>query len=129
MLLMLQPSFADANGFVKGLDQFVDVVEREAYTFNVEVKDPSAPVEFYIKGARVGLNDSRCQYVNLGEGKHQLIMLSISMDDMGLVEAKTPSNRGDTMITSAAAFDVAKGEEAPEIGQVKNFLQVFFGAF
>jgi hypothetical protein len=35
---------------VKGLDQFVDVVEREAYVFNVEVKDPTAPVDFFIKG-------------------------------------------------------------------------------
>jgi hypothetical protein len=101
---------------VKGLDQFVDVVERESYTFSVEVKDPSAPVDFYFKGVKVERGDSRCEYVNLGEGKHQLIVHTIRMEDMGLVEAKTPSNRGDTLLTSAAAFDVAKGEEAPEIG-------------
>ena len=102
---------------MKGLDQFVDVVERESYTFHVEVKDPTAPVHFFIKGVRVGLDDrSRCEYVNLGEGKHQLIVHSVSMADMGLVEVKTPSNRGDNLLTSATAFDVAKGEEAPEIG-------------
>jgi hypothetical protein len=107
---------------VKGLDQFVDVVEREAYVFNVEVKDPTAPVDFFIKGVRVGHSDPRCQYVNLGEGKHQLILHSITMEDMGLVEVKTPSNRGDTLITSSAAFDVAKGEEAPEIG-IRTFVE------
>ena len=107
---------SDANNFVKGLDQFVDVVERESYTFAVEVKDPNAPVDFFLKGVRVGKGDSRCEYVNLGEGKHQLIIHSIRMEDMGLVEAKTPSNRGETLLTSATAFDVAKGEEAPEIG-------------
>ena len=30
-------------------------------------------------------------------------------------EAKTPSNRGDQLLTSSTAFDVTKGEEPPEI--------------
>ena len=64
------------------------------------------------------------------------------MDDMGTIECKTPSNRGDNILVSATAFDVTKvrmeinlkimiivvlaftkkimiigqGEEAPEIG-------------
>ena len=59
------------------MDQFVDVVEREEYIFNVEVKDPNAPVHFYMKGVEVDRNDPRCEYVNLGEGKHQLIIHSI----------------------------------------------------
>ena len=70
--------------------------------FPVEVKDPGAPVDFYINGkkARIAItakigqslmvieiniwfihsllqvskNDDRCEYVNLGEGKHQLII-------------------------------------------------------
>ena len=107
----------DANMFIKGLDQFMDVVEREQCVFNVEVKDPGAPVDFYINGKKVSKSDSRCEYVNLGEGKHQLIMHHIKMEDMGTVEAKTPSNRGDQMLTSSTAFDVTKGEEAPEIGE------------
>ena len=98
------------------MDQFVDVVEREQCVFNVEVKDPGAPVDFFINGKKVSKNDSRCEYNNLGEGKHQLIIHSIKMEDMGTVEAKTPSNRGDQMLTSSTAFDVTKGEEAPEIG-------------
>jgi len=108
---------AHANMFIKGLDQFMDVVEREQCVFNVEVKDPGAPVDFYINGKKVSKSDSRCEYVNLGEGKHQLIMHHIKMEDMGTVEAKTPSNRGDQMLTSSTAFDVTKGEEAPEIGE------------
>ena len=57
--------------------------------FPVEVKDPGAPVDFYINGKKASLkvwivqiilgmkvskNDDRCEYVNLGEGKHQLII-------------------------------------------------------
>ncbi|XP_023324296.1 twitchin isoform X2 [Eurytemora carolleeae] len=105
-----------ANEFTKGLDQFIDVVEREEYVFNVEVKDPGAPVEFYMKGEKVSRSDPRCEYVNLGEGKHQLIIHSIKMEDLGLVECRTPSNRGDQVLVSSATFDVTKGEDAPEIG-------------
>ena len=109
-------NIVDANEFTKGLDQFIDVVEREEYVFNVEVKDPGAPVEFYMKGEKVSRSDPRCEYVNLGEGRHQLIIHSIKMEDLGLVECRTPSNRGDQVLVSSATFDVTKGEDAPEIG-------------
>ena len=74
--------------------------------FPVEVKDPGAPVDFYINGkkariattakigqslmmieiniwfihslSKVSKNDDRCEYVNLGEGKHQLIIHKVS---------------------------------------------------
>ena len=85
--------FVDANEFIKGMDQFVDVIEREKHVFNVEVKDPGAPVDFFINGKKVSKTDERCEYVNLGEGKHQLIMHHIKMEDLGTIEAKTPSNR------------------------------------
>jgi len=104
-----------ANVFVKSLDRTVDVVEREECTMSVEVKDPSAPVDFFINGKKVGRNDERLEYVNLGEGKHQLVLHNIKMEDMGTVEAKTPDNRGG-MITCGTTFDVVKGEDAPEIG-------------
>ena len=81
--------FPDANGFVKAMEQFVDVVEREQVlyhhllhkwfifslstpqkwrpdvilnnqvVFPVEVKDPGAPVDFYINGKKVKISDSR----------------------------------------------------------------------
>ena len=84
---------ADANCFIKGMEQFVDVVERDKHVFNVEVKDPGAPVDFYINGNKVSKSDERCEYVNMGEGKHQLIIHHIKMEDMGNIEVKTPSNR------------------------------------
>ena len=97
LMLSSTPSFialfVDANEFIKGMDQFVDVIEREKHVFNVEVKDPGAPVDFFINGKKVSKTDERCEYVNLGEGKHQLIMHHIKMEDLGTIEAKTPSNR------------------------------------
>ena len=43
----------DANRFLAGLPNSCHVVERESATFNVQVKDPNAPVEFYIAGKKV----------------------------------------------------------------------------
>ena len=73
------------------MDQFVDVIEREKHVFNVEVKDPGAPVDFFINGKKVSKSDERCEYVNLGEGKHQLIIHHIKMEDLGTIEAKESS--------------------------------------
>jgi len=111
-----QLKVAYANCFIKAMKQIVNVVEREEVTFNVEVKDPGAPVDFFINGKKISKNDDRCEYINVGEGKHQLVIHHIKMEDIGTVECKTPSNRGDQVLTSSTAFDVAKGEDAPEIG-------------
>lgn len=40
------------------------------------------------------------------------------MGDQGTVMAKTPSNRGDEIIESKSNFTVAKGEDAPVMGDV-----------
>ena len=61
------------------MEQFVDVVERDKHVFNVEVKDPGAPVDFYINGNKISKSDERCEYVNMGEGKHQLIIHHIKI--------------------------------------------------
>ena len=42
--------FLDHNGFKKGMRDFKQCVEREEIIFNVEVKDPGAPVSFFING-------------------------------------------------------------------------------
>ena len=42
------------------------------------------------------------------------------MEDLGVVECKTPSNRGDQLLLTSTAFDVTKGEEAPEIGHYQQ---------
>ena len=88
--------FSDANKFIKGLPSTVDVVEREALTFDVEVKDPDAPVDFYIAGEKViPGQDDRVQVRDLGNGHHQLIVNHVKMGDGGTIEARTPSNYGD----------------------------------
>ena len=53
---------------------FKQCVEREEIIFNVEVKDPTAPVDFFINGEPVDTSDGRVEVKNLGEGKHQLIL-------------------------------------------------------
>ena len=88
---------------------FKQCVEREQIIFNVEVKDPNAPVEFAINGIPVNTYDGRVEVKNLGEGKHQLIINKAKMGDAGTVSAKTPSNVGDEIIESKSNFTVVKG--------------------
>ena len=86
--------FSDANKFIKGLPSTVDAVEREALTFDVEVKDPEAPVDFYIAGEKIiPGQDERVQVRDLGNGHHQLVVNHVKMGDCGTIEARTPSNR------------------------------------
>merc|ERR1712038_45004 len=106
------------NGFVKGMREFKQCVEREEIIFNVQVKDPGAPVTFALNGEDIVPDGERVEVKDLGEGKHQLIIHNAKMEDMGHVVAKTPSNRGDEMVESKSAFTVVKGEEAPKMGDV-----------
>lgn len=104
------------NGFVKGMREFKQCVEREEIIFNVQVKDPSAPVTFEIDGKEVVPDGDRVEVKDLGDGKRQLIIHNAKMGDMGNVVAKTPSNKGDEVVESKSAFTVVKGEEAPKMG-------------
>jgi len=108
------------NQFVKGMREFKQCVEREQIIFNVEVKDPNAPVDFFINGEQVydQGEGGRVEIKDLGEGKRQLIINKAEMPDNGTVSAKTPSNKGDQVIESKSAFTVIKGEEAPKMGDV-----------
>ena len=54
---------------------------------------------------------------DLGGGKHQLVIHNLKMTDGPTIEAKTPSNRGDDLI-STCKLDLAKGEDAPELGDL-----------
>ena len=38
------------NQFIKGMREFKQCIEREEIIFNVQVKDPKAPVDFFING-------------------------------------------------------------------------------
>ena len=42
-----------------GLPSGQEVVERESASFTVQVKDPDAPVDFYIAGEKVQEGDPR----------------------------------------------------------------------
>ena len=98
------------NQFVKGMREFKQCVEREQIIFNVEVKDPNAPVDFFINGEQVydQGEGGRVEIKDLGEGKRQLIINKAEMPDNGTVSAKTPSNKGDQVIESKSAFTVIK---------------------
>merc|ERR1719381_361772 len=104
------------NGFKKGMRDFKQCVEREQIIFNVELKDPKAPADFYINGEPVDTSDGRVEVKNLGDGKHQLIINKAEMGDAGTVTCKTPSNKGDEILESKSNFNVIKGEEAPVMG-------------
>ena len=98
------------NQFVKGMREFKQCVEREQIIFNVEVKDPNAPVDFFINGEQVydQGEGGRVEIKDLGDGKRQLIINKAEMPDMGTVSAKTPTNKGDAVIESKSAFTVIK---------------------
>jgi len=93
----------------------VEAVEREPVSVNVEIKDPDAPVTFYIAGKKVTPSDDRCEVKNMGNGLWNLTVNNCKMSDLGTLEARTPSNRGDEVV-STCTFEVEKGEEAPELG-------------
>ena len=63
--------------FIKQLEKRASAVEREQAVFSVEVKDPEAPVDFYITGERLNKADPRCEYTDLGGGKHQLVIAKV----------------------------------------------------
>merc|ERR1719209_140027 len=86
------------NGFKKGMRDFKQCVEREEIIFNVEVKDPGAPVNFFINGEPVDTSDGRIEVKNLGDGKHQLVINKAQMGDAGTVTCKTPTNKGDEVL-------------------------------
>ncbi len=65
-------NFSDNNGFVKGMREFKQCVEREKIVFNVEVKDPNAPVEFFKNGEKIEPDGERVEIKDLGNGKHQV---------------------------------------------------------
>jgi hypothetical protein len=63
--------------------EFKQCIEREKIAFNVEVKDPNAPVEFFLNGELIVPDGKRVEIINLGEGKHQLLFNKAEMDDQG----------------------------------------------
>ena len=85
---------SDNNRFLQGLPHNLQAVEREPLSLTVQVKDPEAPVSFYIGGKKVSSSDSRCEIENKGNGVHTLHIHNCKMSDLGTLEARTPDNRG-----------------------------------
>merc|ERR1719220_3303683 len=55
------------DGFVKGMREFKQCVEREEIIFNVQVSDPNAPVDFFINGEEVVPDGTNYEVKDLGE--------------------------------------------------------------
>merc|ERR1719479_649904 len=53
------------NGFVKGMREFKQCVEREAIIFNVQVKDPNSPVTFFNNGEEIIPDGERVEVKDL----------------------------------------------------------------
>ncbi|CAB4056973.1 unnamed protein product [Lepeophtheirus salmonis] len=77
------------NGFKKGMREFKQCVERDSIIFNVEVKDPNSPVDFFINGENINdIPGARIETKDLGDGKHQLIINKADMKDNGTKRGK-----------------------------------------
>ena len=75
-------------------------------------------MEFYVGGKKVVKGaDDRLEIKNLGGGKHQLTVHNLKMTDGPTIEARTPSNRGDEIL-STCKMNLIKGEDAPVLGDV-----------
>ena len=104
----------------RSISGMVFAVEREDVILYVEVKDPKAVVSFYINGEEIDKNDSRFEQSSTGPGKHQLVIKRLEMSDAGIAEAKTPLNKGDTMLSTCTTLDVMMGERKPEMNKIGN---------
>ena len=79
-------------------------MEREPLTLSVQAKDPDAPVTFYLAGKKVTPDDGRCEVRNMGNGLHTLVVGNLKMSDLGTLEARTPSNRGEEVRFDTDSF-------------------------
>lgn len=106
---------SDAYRSISGM---VFAVEREDVALYFEVKDPGAPVTFYLNGEEIDRNDKRFEQTVTGPGKHQLVIKHLEMTDAGTVEARTPRNKNEQILSSSTTLDVMMGERAPELAKV-----------
>ena len=106
---------SDAFRSISGM---VFAVEREDVVLYVEVKDPNAPVYFYLNGEEVDRNNPRFLQSSTAPGKHQLVIKHLELTDNGTVEVRTPLNKGDKNLSSSVTLDVMMGERKPEMNKV-----------
>lgn len=106
---------SDAFRSVKGM---VFAVEREDAMFYISVKDPNAPVDFYMNGSKVDKTDSRFRYTDDRKGNHTLYVRHLKLTEAGNVVAKTPLNKGDTVLSTETTLDIMMGERKPEFKRI-----------
>ena len=70
----------------------VFAVEREEVMLYVEVKDPTAPVHFFINGKKLDEGEFRFEHTS-SSGKHEFKIKKCELGDAGCLEARTPSNK------------------------------------
>ena len=83
------------NKIIKGLPKTFEVVERESAEFPLEVRDPNTPVDIFVNGENIKdmTPAGRMELENKGNGKFLLKVHKWSLDDDGVIEMRTPSNR------------------------------------
>ena len=100
----------------RSISGMVFAVEREEVALYVEVKDPDAPVHFYINGQKLDEDNPRFEHTNK-KGAHTFIIKKLELQDAGTFEARTPLNKGDKTLSSSTTLDVMMGERKPTIGK------------
>ena len=111
---IVKPVTSDAFRSIAGM---VFAVEREEVVIYVEVKDPEAPVHFYINNKKLDESDFRFEHTSAG-GKHEFKIKKCELADAGILEARSPSNKGDGVLVTSTDLDVMMGERRPEVGKV-----------
>ena len=100
----------------RSISGMVFAVEREEVALYVEVKDPDAPVHFYINGQKLDEDNPRFEHTSK-KGAHTFIIKKLELQDAGTFEARTPLNKGDKILSSSTTLDVMMGERKPTIGK------------
>ena len=100
------------NDIILGLPPKHDPVEREELSFEVQVRDPEAPIYLYLNDELMN-DDDRLAVENKGHGHHEIVLKAIQLTDMK-IEFKTPKR--DTELSSVCKLNVIKGEEVPQLG-------------
>jgi len=105
---------SDAYRSIAGM---VFAVEREDVALYVEVKDPDAPVYFYINGKKLDESNFRFEHTNIN-GAHTFFIKRTELAEAGILEARTPLNKDEKELTSCTTLDVMMGERKPTMGKI-----------
>ena len=105
---------SDAYRSIAGM---VFAVEREDVDLYVTVKDPDAPVYFYINGKKLDENNFRFEHTN-NKGAHTFKIKRTELAEAGELEVRTPLNKDDKELTSCTTLDVMMGERKPTVGKI-----------